>query len=281
MIFAKRLEYYEDLFFVVMPHPLFFSRTIDQGLASEAQELLKILGTKENVWINRKDDYRGVLYHSDAIIVDRSALMVEAGLCGVPVLYMKNGDYEEPLTKGVDFLVSSYEHGITAEDMENFVCRFHTGILTDVAQRIADRQKEVIPYVDGKCGERILEDIKEGARKPEEKAVKIAFFGASLICEHYIERLNILNNPAFQVVGLYDNASAKWGTIHAGLKVLAPEQLKEEEFDVLVVMSEQFYMPIKKKLVYELFLDEEKIWRLDEFAERYMACHGNFSVREG
>ncbi len=272
MTFAKHLERYEDLFFVVMPHPLFFSRTIDPVLAGDARELLKLLGTRENVWINRKCDYRGALYHSDAIIVDRSALMVEAGLCGVPVLYMKNGDYEEPLTKGVDALVSSYEHGITAEDMEDFVGRFRAGTLTTVSQRIAGRQKEVVPYVDGKCGERILTDIKEGAGNPEEKTVKIAFFGASLICEHYIERLGILNNPDFQVLGLYDNAPSKWGSIHAGLRVLAPEQLKEEIFDILVIMSEQFYMPIKKKLVYELFLDEEKIWRLDEFAERYIAC---------
>lgn len=269
--FAEHLERYEDLFFVVMPHPLFFSETIDRGLAVEAQKLLRLLETKENVWIDREEDYRRALYHSDAIIVDRSALMVEAGLFGVPVLYMKNGDYEEPLTRGVFSLINSYEQGTKAEDMDQFVQHFRAGELGSVARRIAERRKEVIPYVDGKCGERILADIKQGIREPEEEAVRIAFFGASLICEHYMERLGILGNPAFRVLGLYDNDPAKWGRVHAGLKTSAPERLKEEDFDILVIMSEQFYMPIKKKLVYELFLDEDKIFRLDEFAERYQA----------
>lgn len=78
-----------------------------------------------------------------------------------------------------------------------------------------------------------------------------------------------MDNPAFHVVGLSDNDSAKWGTVQAGIEVLQPEQLKTVEFDILVVTSDQYYMPIKKKLVYELFLEEEKIVRLDVFAEEY------------
>lgn len=270
--FAEQIEQYRDLFFVVMPHPLFFSDTIGREAACEAQKLLKLLGAKENVWIDREEDYRGALYHADAVIVDRSALMMEAGLCGVPVLYMKNGDYEEPLTRGVFSLVDSYEQGTKAEDMDRFVQQFRAGGLISAAHRIAERQKEVVPYVDGKCGERILADIKAGAMEPEEEALRIVFFGASLICEHYIERMGIRSNPDFRVMGLYDNDPSKWGKVHAGLKISAPERLKEVDFDILVIMSEQFYMPIKKKLVYELFLDEDKIFRLDVFAQRYYTC---------
>ena len=78
-----------------------------------------------------------------------------------------------------------------------------------------------------------------------------------------------MDNPAFSVIGLSDNDPAKWGTVQAGIQVLPPEQLQMVEFDILVITSEQYYMPIKKKLVYELFLEEEKIIRLDVFAENY------------
>ncbi len=101
------------------------------------------------------------------------------------------------------------------------------------------------------------------------ETIGIVFFGAGFICRHYIERLGIMDNPAFSVLGLSDNDPAKWGTVQAGVKVLPPQELKTVEFDILVITSEQYFMPIKKKLVYELFLEEEKIIRLDVFAEDY------------
>ncbi len=267
--FTKQLEKYQDLLFVVMPHPMFFSQTIDQGLFKCAQKLFEELEKKENVYFEKGADYRPALYSADGIIIDRSALMVEAGLCGVPVLYMKNKSYEEPLTQAVKPLVDSYEQGTDAKDMFAFVESFRKDGLKEATGRILDMRKRVIPFADGKCGEQILADIKNGVSETENQAVRIVFFGAGFICRHYIERLKIMDNPAFHVVGLSDNDSAKWGTVQAGIEVLQPEQLKTVEFDILVVTSDQYYMPIKKKLVYELFLEEEKIVRLDVFAEEY------------
>lgn len=267
--FAKHIEKYQDLFFVVMPHPMFFSQTIDQGLFKCAQRLFEELETKDNVYFEKGADYRPALYSADGIIIDRSALMVESGLCGVPVLYMKNKSYEEPLTQAVKPLVDSYEQGTDAKDMLAFVERFCRNGLREAAERIADTRKQVVPFVDGKCGERILEDIKNGVSETENRTLGIIFFGAGFICRHYIERLKIMDNPAFHVIGLSDNDPAKWGTVQAGVPVLPPKQLKTVEFDILVITSEQYYMPIKKKLVYELFLEEEKIVRLDVFAENY------------
>ncbi len=267
--FAKHIEKFRDLFFVVMPHPMFFSQTIDPGLFREAQKLFQELEKKDNVYFDKRADYRPALYGSDAIIIDRSALMVEAGLCGVPVLYMKNKSYEEPLTQAIKPLVDSYEQGTEGEDMLKFVENFRKNMLEESAERIADMRKKVIPFADGKCGKRILEDIKNGVSEAGNETVRILFFGAGFICRHYIERLKIMDNPVFHVIGLSDNDPAKWGTVQAGIKVIPPEQLKSAEFDILVVTSEQYYMPIKKKLVYELFLEEEKILRLDVFAEKY------------
>jgi len=91
------------------------------------------------------------------------------------------------------------------------------------------------------------------------------------VCEHYVKKLNILNHDNFEVLGLSDNSPNKWGTLHAGMTVMPPERLKELDFDVLVITTEQYHMPIKKKLVYELFLEEEKILRLDVFCEKYFS----------
>ncbi len=279
--FAEHIEEYRDLFFVVMPHPMFFSQTIDRGLSVYAQRLFEELETKDNVYFEKGADYRPALYGADGIITDRSALMVEAGLCGVPVLYMKNKSYEEPLTQAVKPLVDSYEQGTDAEDMLRFVENFRKDGLKEVAERIANMRKRVVSFTDGKCGERILEDIKDGVSETGNETIGIVFFGAGFICRHYMERLSIMDNPAFSVLGLSDNDPAKWGTIQAGLKVLPPEQLKTIEFDILVITSEQYYMPIKKKLVYELFLEEEKIVRLDVFAEDYEKnCKRNVKERE-
>lgn len=267
--FAERIGNYPDLFFVVMPHPMFFSQTIDRELAREAKDLFRMLEGRENVRIERDPDYRKALYTADAIMIDRSALMVEAGLCGVPVLYMKNRDYEEALTRAVKPLADAYEQGTRAEDMFAFLEAFRKGQTQPAAERIAGIQKRLIPFVDGKCGERILTDIKNGIGEAFEPRIRLVIFSAGFICEHYIKKMDLLNRPEFCLTALSDNDSQKWGTSQCGVLIVPPEELKKIKFDILIIASEQYYMPIKKQLVYELFLEEEKIMRLDVFAERY------------
>ncbi len=62
---------------------------------------------------------------ADIVIIDRSALMVEVGALGVPVLYMENANYHEPVTKAIKPLIDSYYIGHTYEDMIDFLdnCR--------------------------------------------------------------------------------------------------------------------------------------------------------------
>ena len=86
--------------------------------------------------------------------------MVEAGSRNIPVLYMYNPDFNEPLTEAIAPLIESYYQGTTSNDMEEFL---------DMCQNNEDplwikRKKafaQCIPYFDGKCGERIKEDIIE------------------------------------------------------------------------------------------------------------------------
>lgn len=268
--FAGQIEDYDDLFFVVMPHPMFFSQTISPELSKKTEKLFWQLRGKKNVYIDDRADYRISLYHADAVIIDRSAVMVEAGFLDIPVLYMKNPDYEEPLTKAVKELADSYEQGTSCADIQKFLDKFCDQELGPVIGRIKKARLQVLPPEAGMSGEKILADIKGGIRNPEKKKINISFFGASFICRHYIEKLMIKNNADFKIVCLSDNDSKKWGSEQEGIEIVAPEKMKEKEIDLIVITSEQYYMPIKRQLVYELHMDEEKILRLDYFAEMYM-----------
>lgn len=268
--FAKKINQYKEFFFVVMPHPMFFSHTIPKELAEEAKILLDILADQNNVKIELDADYRKALYTAEAIIIDRSAIMVEAGACGVPILYMKNKDYDEPLTAAVKPLVDTYMNGDCCEDMENFLYDFKENTLECLVKDIKVAQERLIPFLDGNCGRNILEDIKTGIKEYEDKPVQMVLFGAGNVCEHYIHQLKLNEREGINIIGIADNSSEKWGNMCGGMEIFNPEKLTEVYFDALIITTERYYMPIKKKLVYELFIDEDKIWRLDEFSEELL-----------
>lgn len=156
--FANILDEYENCYFIFMPHPKLFEENVDKFIAKDLQALKKILETKNNVYIDTKDDYRSSLLNVNSIIIDRSAVMVEAGAVGVPVLYMHNEKYEEALTAAIKPLADSYYQGSKYHDIIAFM---------EMCQKSEDPKKAerenafsmCIPFFDGKCGERIKNDI--------------------------------------------------------------------------------------------------------------------------
>lgn len=156
--FAEYAAEHEEIFFIFMPHPRFQEPVKNQKLQQLAIELMNKLENVDNVYIDKKDDYRYSLVNADFIIIDRSAVMVEAAAIGVPILYMVNTEFYEPVTKAIEPLINSYEQGSTCADMISF---------TEACLRGEDRNKECrvhafetcIPYFDGKAGERIKNDI--------------------------------------------------------------------------------------------------------------------------
>jgi len=258
---------YKNIYWIIMPHPMFFSETIDSELSKQALHFLKEQEGKENVYVDRSEDYRISLYNADAIIIDRSAVMVEAGFMGVPVMYMTNKEYNEPLTSGIKNLVDSYEQGSSYEDMKQFADKISSDLFTVCTERINEAKEKLFPFEFGKCGENILNDIKSGICESKSNVVKLVFFGASYICRHYIEALKLNDSADMKIICMSDNNREKWGKEHCGYSIVPPQQLQKIDFDILVISSEQYYMPIKKQLVYELNIDEEKIMRLDRFAE--------------
>ncbi len=146
-------------YFIFMPHPKFFESETEEGRLL----LDKILKT-ENISIDTSDDYRHSLYNSDCIISDRSAILIEAGGLGVPVLYLTGSNYHEPATEAIEPLLRSYYHGDCCADMINFINMFNNGEDPRKFEREAAFSL-CIPDCDGLCGHRIAEDIKSGVKE--------------------------------------------------------------------------------------------------------------------
>jgi len=165
--FLDTIETFDDFFFIFMPHPRFKEFNNDSFIQNKIDELFTSMKTKENIFIDDSDDYRNSLLHANYIIIDRSAVMVEAAIVKVPVLYMYNDKFEEPLTEAIRPLMNSYYSGTTSTDMINFL---------QMCEKEEDPNKErreraimkCIPFFDGQCSKRIIKDIENGLRNEKQ-----------------------------------------------------------------------------------------------------------------
>lgn len=164
--FAKMIDTFHDFFFIFMPHPRFQEFNEDPEVQQQIMDLMEIISEKKNVYIDDHDDYRPSLVNADYIIVDRSAVMIEAAVTGAPILYMTNDNFTEPTTRALLPLVDSYYHGTKCDDMLNFLEMCMEG--NDPAKAMRDAAfKECIPFFDGKCGDRIKEDIVQSLQSEQ------------------------------------------------------------------------------------------------------------------
>lgn len=267
--FAKKIDDYKNLFFIALAHPKMLKGVVasdiqgDDSLMMKVRELLEILKDKENVFIDGSDDYRNSFYHADAIILDRSAVMIEAGMLDVPVLLMKNSDYSEPMTKPVQEVCDSFCQGIGCEDMIDFIDKFEKGF--DDRKEI--RRKAItdnFPYTDGKCGERIKIDILESVNEKHDKP-KVVIYGTGEICKYYMNNCGWAVSTEFEIVAVSDSNPKLWNEEFFGYPIVSPKTLAQTDYDAIVITTEPHYFEIKKSLVYDYYLDERRIWRLDEF----------------
>lgn len=268
--FAEKLDDYSDVFFVVMAHPRMLNGVVssdtqgDDSLMQQVGVLFDIVKSKSNVYLDIADDYRNSFYHADAIVLDRSAVMIEAAMLGVPVLFMKNQDYFETLTAPVDKVVNSFYVGDSCKDMEEFMEMFRAG--KDVKREVRENCiAETFPYMDGACGDRIKEDIARGMLEEQREKPRVIFYGTGDNCKYYMEKQGWARATHFELQLVVDTDERKWGKDFFGYTICAPEEMKRIDFDAIVVMTEAHYLEIKKKLVYDMYMDERKIWRLDEY----------------
>lgn len=268
--FAELLYQYQDFFFIILAHPKMQNGMVssdiqgDKELIRNTQKLMECLETQDNVYIDTSADYRNSFYHADAIIMDRSAVIIEAAMLQVPVLFMKPKDYFETMTLPVQEVVGSFYQGTSCKDMQDFIRLVKSGV--DPKGRLRKEAVETyFPFSDGLCGERIKEDLVSALTEKRSDKLQVAIYGTGEICKYYIEKQNWSNRKEFKLTAIVDSSEVKWGTEFYGYKIQHPEILLEEDYDAVVVMTEAHYFDIKKKLVYEFYIDERKIWRLDEF----------------
>lgn len=157
--FAEILTEYPDLFFVFMPHPKFYE-TAHQYFDSDVFSAM--LDNAENAVQFFGDDYRGPLLNADYHMIDRSALMIEAGATENPVLFLQNKKYTEPMTAPVQEIVDSYYQAVDCDGMRQFI--------EDIVLSDNDHMREerlgsvhaVLPPLTGKSGIMIKNDIIDG-----------------------------------------------------------------------------------------------------------------------
>jgi hypothetical protein len=154
--FAKRMANFNEFFFIFMPHPRF--REFNKKYSKEAERLLAIVENQPNAYIDFSDDFKPSLLNADFIVIDRSAVAVDAAFSGAPILFLSNADYDEPIVPPLQPLFNSYYHGTGAADIVKFLdmCKLGEDPLKE--QRLAAIE-ECIPYHDGLCSQRILDDI--------------------------------------------------------------------------------------------------------------------------
>lgn len=272
--FLKIIKNNPDIFFIFCPHPK-FTDVGDDNTKMLTALLVELLGNFENVWVDMDDDYRPALVAADAIIVDRSSIMVEAAVSGVPVLYMRNEHYDEPLTEAIRRLISSYYQGTNVNDMNSFIDMIKEKKDPMKRKRVLETQK-AIPFLDGKSGERIANDLIESlytddvVQEFDLKNKNIVIWGAGRFIKrfylilHYLEMKGCIN-----IINYVDSSKEKEGTSFQEKKVLSPQMLSEVNFDYIVVGVEEKYHEIHDQII-ELGIEESKIMNYDQFAVRLM-----------
>ena len=156
--FAKKLHKFNNYYFIFMAHPKFLQEAEDKNQGVIASSLFEEIKNHGNAVIYNNDDYRSALLAADAMIIDRSSILIEAGAIGVPILYMHNADYDEPMVNAVKELIDSYYQGTVCGDIEDFLIMFEEGKDPNKEKRIK-AFKKCVPFFDGESGHRIKEDI--------------------------------------------------------------------------------------------------------------------------
>jgi len=163
--FLQSFGEYKNLFCVFMPHPKFFE---EFARYKNAKNFKRKIDELENMIEFTEDDYRPVLLNCDYYIIDRSALMIEAGITGKPILYISNKS-PEVMTIPVQRIVDSYYQASSFGEMVEFMSKV---VILDNDYLKDSRMEEfesVMPKADGDSGYKIVEDMATSLRNETSK----------------------------------------------------------------------------------------------------------------
>lgn len=270
--FISYIKRNEALFFVFMPHPKFADNTLEEELRNRAQTIVSKLENIPNVYIDRAEDYHTSLICSDAIIVDRSAIMVEAGMLNKPVLYMYNKDYYEPMTRPIERLLRTYEQGTTYKEMAAFSERIKAGI--DIKKEKRDNAANRIKSVsNNSIASAILEDLKlhinDNYRislpKLKMDRHKVYIWGTGEIGNLCLRHLN---PNKYEIASFVDSNKNKKNQKIDNHSIISPVDMDINSVDYIVIASDKYYTEIYRKVTENMRIDVNKIMNYDEFIVR-------------
>lgn len=159
---------YDDLFFIIRPHPLFFKAMIENKLWSDADEVAfkRRCELQANLWLDEGSDYIGMFSIADALMTDVGSFLLEFLPTGKPLLYLHHpeglglnddGDLIDYLYKAESFT-----------DIQKFIDQIKTNDDPKFSHRI-QAVSEYLFGLDGKAGERICTHVITAIKTGDEE----------------------------------------------------------------------------------------------------------------
>ena len=139
----------------LMLHPKFYDE-MSPNLIDKFKHSIK----KSNAILIEDDDYREILYNIDAVISDRSGMLIEFAALNIPILYLVNDQSEELIIKPFQYLFNSFDKTSNIAGITNFI----DAVLNDKDDNKSQREEAfnyTFPMYDGEATSRIIEDIKK------------------------------------------------------------------------------------------------------------------------
>lgn len=260
--FTEYIKANMDLFFIFMPHPKFVDETIEPILRKKAERLLDILKDLSNVYIDWTDDYRNSLVNADAIMVDRSAIMVEAGAMKVPVLYLYNKMYYEPMTEPIQQILDTYDQGVSARDMEEFLNKFKCG-KSKIPETVLSDGENTNRLIDNMFAE-IQVDNTEVITERLCKTDRIIVFGTGHIWDFCKDNVKDIYKRV-QIVAFADNSKEKQGGTIDGVPIISPEEINNLNYEYIMIATDIYRNEIYGQLINQIGVDKNKILFFDMF----------------
>ena len=121
-----------------------------------------------------------------------------------------------------------------------------------------------LPNLDGKCAERIADDLANSIKEKEQKKKvrRIVLFGTGFIFQLMMQ---ITKFPKeLTIIALSDNDASKWGSRYYGVEVIPPERINDFSFDKIIICAENvFEEEIERQLLFDLEIPASKIEHCD------------------
>ncbi len=161
----KLLKTYTNYFFVYTIHPAFKTRNIDKKYCTREEyfQFIAEIKNAENMYLYT-GNHQALLANADAFITENSSLMIEMAYFNKSILYLY--DYPIALKPFAEKLATTFHHGHTHRDVENFMNNivFKKDDLLDVRKVL---RESIFPknIYDGHIGFRIKEYLIKTIQK--------------------------------------------------------------------------------------------------------------------